>query len=243
MRPVRRELSRSLVRGELGRRGRWSCATLDLQSRSYRRSTCSFRAGRCPFVISGISGIVEATWSRCLARGTSRVAPPAAQARGFEGRHGSMMACSSASSVSWRDRPAPPPPVPLHNRGAEDVAPGHVIGAPCPDICLLSSTLERRILLPNRATARARADGGHAAPGDGASVSWLDACLGLGPDPSLPSSSSPWIGPGRLRRHVSAAPSTVRRGLSIRRAGRARLNVDITAPPEGGEGRGSRPGA
>lgn len=197
------------------------CAILDRRSRSYRRSTCSLRAGRCRFVISGISGIVEATWSRCLAREKPRVAPPAAPTRGSEGRHGSMMACSSASSVSWRDRPAPPHPRAPPQPGRGRLGSRHAIGAPCPDICLLSSTLERsplrasrmrRILLPNRATARARADAGHAAPGDGASVSWLDACLGLGPDPSLPSSSSARIGPERLRRRVSAAPSTVRRG-------------------------------
>lgn len=221
MRPVRGELARSLVRGEIGRRGRWGCAILDRRSRSYRRSTCSLRAGRCRFVISGISGIVEATWSRCLAREKPRVAPPAAPTRGSEGRHGSMMACSSASSVSWRDRPAPPHPRAPPQPGRGRLGSRHAIGAPCPDICLLSSTLERsplrasrmrRILLPNRATARARADAGHAAPGDGASVSWLDACLGLGPDPSLPSSSSARIGPERLRRRVSAAPSTVRRG-------------------------------
>ena len=57
-----------------------------------------------------------------------------------------------------------------------------------------------------------------------------------------PFPSSSWNGPGRLRRHVSAAPSAVRRasrGPSIRSAGRARLNVDITAPPERGNEEGS----
>lgn len=125
----------------------------------------------------------------------SRVAPPAAQTRGLEGRHGSMMACSSASSVSWRDRPAPPHPraPPQPGRLTTGWALGHVIGAPPFDIGLLSHSLERRapsVVVPysfaQTGRGRARADEGHPAPGDGASVSWLDACLGLGPGPSLP---------------------------------------------------------
>lgn len=106
-----------------------------------------------------------------------------------------MMACSSASSVSWRDRPAPPHPraPPPPGRLTTGWALGHVIGAPPFDIGLLSHSLERRApsmgvpcSLAQTGRGRARADEGHPAPGDGALVSWLDACLGLGPDPSPP---------------------------------------------------------
>lgn len=97
----------------------------------------------------------------------SRVAPPAAQTRGLEGRHGSMMACSSASSVSWRDRPAPPHPraPPQPGRLTTGWALGHVIGAPPFDIGLLSNSLERRapsMVVPYSLaqTGRARASEG-----------------------------------------------------------------------------------